>query len=68
MSDNNNALATKEDVFGMEHDQDHTSKHYSRCSSAGSTHTPNSSAHNSGGRTLVKIGHADRSRVRGGGS
>ncbi|EDW45236.1 max-like protein X [Drosophila sechellia] len=47
MSDNNNVGATKEDVFGMEHDQDHSSKHYSRCSSAGSTHTPNSSAHNS---------------------
>ncbi|EDW98514.1 max-like protein X [Drosophila teissieri] len=46
MSDNNNALGTKEDVFGMEHDQDHSNKHYSRCSSAGSTHTPNSSAHN----------------------
>jgi len=44
----------------MEHDQDLSSKHYSRCSSAGSTHTPNSSAHNSGKRTLVKIGHADQ--------
>ncbi|XP_017006153.2 max-like protein X [Drosophila takahashii] len=38
---------SKEEVFGMEHDQDLSSKHYSRCSSAGSTHTPNSSAHNS---------------------
>ncbi|EDW81275.1 max-like protein X [Drosophila tropicalis] len=38
MSDN----AAKE-----EYNMDHDNKHYSRCSSAGSTHTPNSSAHNS---------------------
>ncbi|XP_017035487.1 max-like protein X [Drosophila kikkawai] len=44
MSDNNNS---KDDAFSMDHDQDLSSKHYSRCSSAGSTHTPNSSAHNS---------------------
>ncbi|XP_030370660.1 max-like protein X [Scaptodrosophila lebanonensis] len=44
MSDN---AITKEEVFEMEHDQELGNKHYSRCSSAGSTHTPNSSAHNS---------------------
>lgn len=45
MSDN---LATKEEAYNMEQDQELGGKHYSRCSSAGSTHTPNSSAHNSG--------------------
>ncbi|XP_034662397.1 max-like protein X [Drosophila subobscura] len=43
MSDN----TTKEEAFGMDHEQDLNIKQYSRCSSAGSTHTPNSSAHNS---------------------
>ncbi|KAH8326503.1 hypothetical protein KR067_009275 [Drosophila pandora] len=46
MSDNNVA-PKQEDAFNMDHDQDHSNKLYSRCSSAGSTHTPNSSAHNS---------------------
>ncbi|KAH8243574.1 hypothetical protein KR032_008624 [Drosophila birchii] len=47
MSDNNNTAGSKDDAFNMDHDQELSSKHYSRCSSAGSTHTPNSSAHNS---------------------
>jgi len=41
-------LSSKEETYNMDQDQDLGGKHYSRCSSAGSTHTPNSSAHNSG--------------------
>ncbi|XP_017874288.1 PREDICTED: max-like protein X [Drosophila arizonae] len=41
------SLISKEEACSMEQDQDLGGKHYSRCSSAGSTHTPNSSAHNS---------------------
>ncbi|ALC45817.1 bigmax [Drosophila busckii] len=37
----------KEEGYSMEQDQEVGGKNYSRCSSAGSTHTPNSSAHNS---------------------
>ncbi|XP_062121826.1 LOW QUALITY PROTEIN: max-like protein X [Drosophila sulfurigaster albostrigata] len=44
----NDNLTAKEEAYNMDQDQElGGGKHYSRCSSAGSTHTPNSSAHNS---------------------